>query len=80
MKVQSPKSKVQSLEPREAQSRPLPIDHTIKAAEDSRTPRRCRVFQNPSTSARFWSAAVLSRFHFRHGPRHSSLVTRHWPS
>jgi len=33
-----------------------------KAAEDSRTPGRWRVFKSATTSARFWSAAVLCRF------------------
>jgi hypothetical protein len=33
-----------------------------KAAEDSRTPRRWRVFKRAHISARFWSAAVLCRF------------------
>jgi hypothetical protein len=34
----------------------------LKAAEDSRTPRRCRAQSNATASARFWSAAVLCRF------------------
>jgi multidrug efflux system membrane fusion protein len=33
-----------------------------KAAEDSRTPRRCRVLYHATLSARSWSAAVLCRF------------------
>jgi hypothetical protein len=33
-----------------------------KAAEDSRTPRRWRVFEHDIPSARSWSAAVLCRF------------------
>ena len=34
----------------------------VKAAEDSPTPRRWRVFPHPVPSARLWSAAVLCRF------------------
>jgi len=34
----------------------------LKAAEDSRTPRRCRDGLHDIHSARFWSAAVLCRF------------------
>jgi hypothetical protein len=34
----------------------------MKAAEDSRTPKRCRAFPHATLSARFWSAAVLCRF------------------
>jgi hypothetical protein len=39
-------------------------DHVMhdKAAEDSRTPRRCRVLSRATQSARSWSAAVLCRF------------------
>src|SRR6266496_4059907 len=33
-----------------------------KAAEDSRTPKRCRDRLRATSSARFWSAAVLCRF------------------
>src|SRR6267142_6607444 len=36
----------------------------MKAAEDSRTPRRCRDGLHATTSARSWSAAVLCRFDF----------------
>ena len=36
-----------------------------KAAEDCRTPRRCRAIRAPNASARFWSAAVLCRFSLR---------------
>jgi hypothetical protein len=34
----------------------------LKAAEDSRTPRRWRAQSNVTASARSWSAAVLCRF------------------
>jgi hypothetical protein len=34
----------------------------VKAAEDSRTPRRCRDKARATPSARSWSAAVLCRF------------------
>jgi hypothetical protein len=34
----------------------------VKAAEDSRTPRRCRDRFRATLSARSWSAAVLRRF------------------
>src|SRR6267378_3077502 len=34
----------------------------MKAAEDSRTPRRCREPLRVTPSARSWSAAVLCRF------------------
>ena len=34
----------------------------LKAAQDSRTPRRCRDRVRATLSARFWSAAVLCRF------------------
>jgi hypothetical protein len=34
----------------------------VKAAEDSRTPGRWRVFEHAVPSARSWSAAVLCRF------------------
>src|SRR5882672_3531162 len=37
----------------------------MKAAEDSRTPRRCRDEYRATPSARSWSAAVLCRFDFR---------------
>src|SRR5712672_3050664 len=37
----------------------------MKAAEDSRTPRRCRDGLRATRSARFWSAAVLCRFGLR---------------
>ena len=36
--------------------------HDMKAAEDSRTPKRCRDFLHAPCSVRFWSAAVLCRF------------------
>jgi len=36
--------------------------HQLKAAEDSRTPRRWRAFWHARPSVRFWSAAVLCRF------------------
>jgi len=35
------------------------------AAEDSRTPRRWRILSHATPSARFWSAAVLCRFHLQ---------------
>src|SRR5262245_23550999 len=34
----------------------------MKAAEDSRTPKRCRAFPYAPLSARFWREAVLCRF------------------
>ncbi len=34
----------------------------MKAAEDSRTPRRWRAITHATQSARFWSAAALCRF------------------
>jgi putative heme-binding domain-containing protein len=37
----------------------------VKAAEDSRTPRRWRAIQHAAPSARSWSAAVLCRFVIR---------------
>ena len=37
-------------------------ERDVKAAEDSRTPRRLRDGLYATTSARFWSAAVLCRF------------------
>jgi hypothetical protein len=77
MKVQSPKSKVQSLSFEEQLLRPMELGYLGKAAEDSRTPRRCREFAHATPSARSWSAAVLCRFHFRNSTRHSSLATRH---
>jgi len=36
-----------------------------KAAEDSRTPRRCRDGARATCSAKVWSAAVLCRFDLR---------------
>ena len=39
-----------------------------KAAEDSRTPRRCRDALRATPSARSWSAAVLCRFDLRSLP------------
>src|SRR6266850_4635976 len=44
-----------------------PSIHSYKAAEDSRTPRRWRVFSHTAPSAKFWSAAVLCRFHRKLG-------------
>src|SRR5262249_26024192 len=38
---------------------------TAKAAEDSRTPRRCRDRLRAIPSGRSWSAAVLCRFDLR---------------
>src|SRR5882757_6903517 len=39
--------------------------NSTKAAEDSRTPRRCRDCLWATPSARSWSAAVLCRFDLR---------------
>jgi hypothetical protein len=41
---------------------------TRKAAEDSRTPRRCREGSHATPAARSWSAAVLCRFDPRSVP------------
>src|SRR5438445_2309341 len=44
---------------------PARANGITKAAEDSRTPRRCRDGAPATPSARFWSAAVLCRFELR---------------
>ncbi len=48
----------------------------MKAAEDSRTPRRWRVVSRAIPFARFWSAAVLCRFKLPWYMPHGGTITR----
>ena len=63
---------------------PVPIGsvrrYQRKAAEDSRTPKRCRACSHAAQSARFWSAAVLCRFASMPAPRRLAYALHSSPS